>query len=533
MTCQMSRLSLVVLTLAIVGVAGGCFSADRQPTATDSTPTTYLTSADTPQTKPAPTQKPVIFPNEKPSAFLVLSGQMYGYLQPCGCSRPQVGGLERRYELIRDLCNRGVPVSAADLGDLAPHQGGDQSRNKYEFAVRMLSRMPYGAIGIGVTELNLSLEEALGRAQNYQPPFVLAANLDDKGGRFPGMFQGWNVHDAQFLDGKKPAGPPVRIGYIGLVGTKVIEQAKEKDADLQFTAPAATLKSVLPEVQKQNPDLIVLLFQGTAEEAATLANAFPAVNLIVNRDTADIAPSLPKMIGPGGKTMQLSLGHKGKSVGVVALCRSGHGGLEMKYQLVDLVEAYELPDDKTNPARELVREYVKAVYQNKYLTKMPLTDHPLRALPGMGEARFVGAAACKECHPKAFEVWSGSKHSHAYENLEKYGRPVAELKQAGGGMLKIGRQHDPDCASCHVTGFGYHSGFLDEVRTPHLKGNQCENCHGPASLHVENPKEARYWEPLRLKIKDMEMKCRKCHDGDNDPHFDLEKYWPKIKHTKG
>src|SRR5438105_3846482 len=32
---------------------------------------------------------------------LILSGQMYGYLQPCGCSRPQVGGLERRFELMR------------------------------------------------------------------------------------------------------------------------------------------------------------------------------------------------------------------------------------------------------------------------------------------------------------------------------------------------------------------------------------------------------------------------------------------------
>src|SRR5438876_9759401 len=28
----------------------------------------------------------------KPDLALVLSGQMYGYLQPCGCSRPQLGG---------------------------------------------------------------------------------------------------------------------------------------------------------------------------------------------------------------------------------------------------------------------------------------------------------------------------------------------------------------------------------------------------------------------------------------------------------
>jgi hypothetical protein len=26
--------------------------------------------------------------------------------------------------------------------------------------------------------------------------------------------------------------------------------------------------------------------------------------------------------------------------------------------------------------------------------------------------------------------------------------------------------------------------------------------------------------------------CSKCHDADNDPNFDLYKYWPKIVHGK-
>lgn len=535
MTSPMRRVVLLFVLLAAVGISFGCFKAERDAAPAATAGTTYLVSSDTSQEKPPPPRKTNIFPTEKPAAFLVLSGQMYGYMQPCGCSRPQIGGLERRYELVRELCARGVPVSAADLGDLAPHAQGDQARNKYEFSVRMLSKMPYGALGIGMTELNASLEETLGRAQNYQPPFVLLANLEDKEGRFPQMFQAWTVHEAQFLDGKKAAGQPVRIGYIGLAGTALIDHAKKTDPALQFTPPGPALKKALAEVREQNPDLIVLLFQGTEEEAAKLANDFPEVQVIVSRADADIAPSLPKMVGPGQKAMLVNLGHKGKSVGIVCLTRSeGGAGLALKYQLADLVEPYELPDDKTNPARELMREYVKAVYQNKYLTKVPLTDHPLRAQPGMAEAKFVGSAACKGCHPKAFEVWSGSRHSHAYESLEKLGRPFAELKLPGREPIKIGRQYDPDCASCHVTGFGYNDGWTDEMRTPHLKGNHCENCHGPASLHVAHPGQAKYWEPLRMKVvlRHTEMKCRKCHDADNDPHFDIEKYWPKIKHTK-
>ena len=36
----------------------------------------------------------------KPDLVLVVSGQQKGYLLPCGCYRPQVGGLERRYNLL-------------------------------------------------------------------------------------------------------------------------------------------------------------------------------------------------------------------------------------------------------------------------------------------------------------------------------------------------------------------------------------------------------------------------------------------------
>src|SRR5262249_32731323 len=54
----------------------------------------------------------------RPDFVIVLSGQQYGYLLPCGCSRPQKGGLERRYNLIQLLEKRGWPVVSVDLGDV-------------------------------------------------------------------------------------------------------------------------------------------------------------------------------------------------------------------------------------------------------------------------------------------------------------------------------------------------------------------------------------------------------------------------------
>src|SRR5947209_14191611 len=54
----------------------------------------------------------------KPQVALLLSGQMHGYLQPCGCSEPQYGGLARRYNFLQSLKDRGWPVVLVDLGDL-------------------------------------------------------------------------------------------------------------------------------------------------------------------------------------------------------------------------------------------------------------------------------------------------------------------------------------------------------------------------------------------------------------------------------
>ena len=39
----------------------------------------------------------------QPDLVLIVTADQHGYLLPCGCSRPQEGGLERRYNLIQML----------------------------------------------------------------------------------------------------------------------------------------------------------------------------------------------------------------------------------------------------------------------------------------------------------------------------------------------------------------------------------------------------------------------------------------------
>ncbi len=484
---------------------------------------------------PLDTRRPKLLPDLSPDAFIVLTGQMHGYLQPCGCSRPQLGGLERRFELIQELQAR-APVTAADLGDLGPTQRSfiaDQDKHKFEAALQMLAKMPYAALAIGPSELAMPLDQALGRTQNYKPPVVVMGNFQDPDQLYPEMFQPYTVVET------KPNG--LKVAYVGLLSDALIAESTARDPALKWTPPAEALPGLLEALKEKQADLRVLLWQGSNADAKKLLEAFPqAFHVVLSRADADVAPALPTRLGPPDKeTLLVNIGHKGRSVAIVGVEKQPEWP-KLSYQMVDLVEGYELPDDQTNPVRELMRDYVLAVYRNDYYSRFPRSKHAVQQLEGMGEATFVGSDSCQKCHPTAYAVWHGSKHRQAYHYLVEDGRPIAELVRANEPPRRIGRQYDPDCMMCHVTGYGLEGGFISEEKTPMLLGNQCENCHGPASLHVQFGDKAKhdlstvkkYAAPLRLTIGQSEGKCRICHDADNDPHFDLEKYWPKIKHGR-
>jgi hypothetical protein len=143
---------------------------------------------------------------------------------------------------------------------------------------------------------------------------------------------------------------------------------------------------------------------------------------------------------------------------------------------------------------------------------------------------------CADCHSGSYEKWKTTGHAHAFEGLTT-GR--ADWKGRW-----IDRKWDAECIACHAVGWEpqqalrWEGGFVDEKTTPHLLGNQCENCHGPGSRHVElendgSDEAASLEERKRMWISKEQASaklCRQCHDADNDPHFDFETYWPQIEH---
>jgi len=121
-----------------------------------------------------------------------------------------------------------------------------------------------------------------------------------------------------------------------------------------------------------------------------------------------------------------------------------------------------------------------------------------------GAARYAGANACKTCHADAWKKWSASRHAHA----------LAPVKRDG-------FQYDPECLTCHTTGYGATDGYLSEKKTPTLAFVGCESCHDRRSLHVASPTRGR---PA------TEETCLKCHDAANSSKFNFQEYLSGIRH---
>jgi hypothetical protein len=503
------RLMILIAALGLTGVLVACVA--RLPE--EATPGGGSDAVETP-----------LFQNwPRPDFVLLLSGQSNGFLQPCGCSEPQKGGYERRYNFVQTLKARGWPVVAADLGDVIAHDG-PQKLLKYQVAMTAMKLIGYTAVGVGLREIEASVYDVVGQyALNDPVPALVAANLHEK------PPTGCILPSA--ISNGSQAGP--KVAFVGLIGKSVVPQVK--DPSITFDPNNATvLKGLVQKLQVQKPELLVLLFHGTLAEAKACATMFPEFRIIVCSSEDEEPPSTPDQVGD---TLIVRLGHKSRYVGVVGVNRTGQQNrpLDLRYQLVALNPEFDTPlaQQQNHPIIKLMESYAEEVKKGNYLAKYAQRPHPLQVqFPG---AEYVGTGTCKECHESEYKVWKNSKHSVAYATLEKAPKhPLA--------------QFDGECVACHTVGFGYKTGYTDEVRTKHLRNVGCEDCHGPGSLHVDDVKtkgKVTNWAVLKamnefkgkgdLPQADVGLfgACQKCHDIDNDVNFKSARfgwYWKQIAH---
>lgn len=449
----------------------------------------------------------------QPEFALFVTGQQKGYIEPCGCAglANQKGGLARRHTLVRELKAKGWPLVALDAGNQV-RRYGRQAELKFQVTVEGLKMIGYGAIAFGEHDLGLSVGEvaAATMAMDDQgSPFVCAnaAVLDRS------LTPRFHILEA---GGKK-------IGVTSVLGTA--EQKEVNSGEILLQGAVESLQEVVPQLTAANCDLYVLLAHASLDESRQLAQQFSDFDVIVSSGGLGDPTYEPEAI-EGSKAVLVQVGVKGMFAGVVGVFAGSEPRL--RYQRVPLDASYADSPEML----DLLKSY------QDQLKITGLEGLGVRQLPHPSGNKFVGSQACADCHTKAFAIWQGTPHAHATDTLVHPGE-----------RSQIERHFDPECLSCHVTGwhpqnfFPYQSGYLGLEETPALVANGCENCHGPGSAHVaaelgdveaseETMKTLRA--AMRLPKDKAEERCRECHDLDNDPDFHHEgafdKYWPKVEH---
>lgn len=119
--------------------------------------------------------------------------------------------------------------------------------------------------------------------------------------------------------------------------------------------------------------------------------------------------------------------------------------------------------------------------------------------PSKGEPKYVGIEACTNCHEDARKVWDATKHAKAYETLS------SQFKE-----------YNLDCVSCHVTGYDKPGGST-VTHVAELKDVQCEVCHGPGENHAKAPEKVKM--PVEKPSADS---CLACHHPPHVHTFDAK-----------
>lgn len=459
-----------------------------------------------------------------PAVVLMATGEQHGQLEPCGCTGGQLGGMTRRAGLFRQLQDLGWNVWGVDLGGTL-RRWGTQSKLKFETMLQAMRGMQYVSLGLGPEELRLDAGYLLSQhlIDEAEPLSFVSANLVFFGAPELGTPAAFRMLDVGGM----------RIGITSVLSDTLRREVLSDSGsagDIEWRSPDESLAQVLLQMQEAGVTFPILLSQATLAESRSIAERFPAFRIVITAEGFGEGESKAEQIGP---VSLLQVGEKGRAAGVIGIYPETEEQ-QVRFELVEL-SGERFGDDKGVIA--LLRDYQQRLRDEQLTGPVSSAGHP-------SGAEYVGATKCGECHTQAMQIWQQSAHAQALASLNpQSGREGSERLH---GIL---RDRDPECLACHVTGWDpgnyvrYRTGFMhaDLAETADqalleslLAGSQCENCHGPGSRHVELIEQGNATAAaaeVRVTLEQArESGCVRCHDGDNSPEFDFDRWWEQVAH---
>jgi len=461
----------------------------------------------------------------KATLRLYVTSTIAGALEPCGCSKDQLGGVQHLAAYLasqKGAAENSLFLGAGPMLFMEPKLKPDsaaQDKWKAEAIALAAKEMGLAAWAPGANDW-AGGAETLTTCRDSAGAKVLAGNVASGKAATTGTF----VRDFGGL----------KVGVIGVSDPK--DRAGKYPDDVKANAALEAMKAGIAEVKKQGAVIFIGLAALPRGEALRLADNVPELHVLVvgkpveagDVNDASKAPVL------AGNTLVIETANHLQTVGVIdlfvlprkegaPLVFADAGGVSKAEQVLGIsgrirdLEARlnSWANDKSIKAEDIAARkadleklrgekakleaertavegsffHVKSVEVREGLgsdqavkdrlvtyykrvnehNKEAFKDRKPEAAEA-GQASYVGIDKCTECHDDARKFWDKTAHATAYATLQR------DFKE-----------FNLDCVSCHVTGYGKPGGST-VTWNEKLQNVQCEECHGPGSLHVKEPK---------------------------------------------
>ncbi|MFO0755761.1 MAG: multiheme c-type cytochrome [Byssovorax sp.] len=472
---------------------------------------------------PGPEGPVVAEASNKPTVRLYLLSTVAGAMEPCGCSKNQLGGIDHLAAYIASQSAEApnkLVLGAGPMLFMEPSLKPDTS---------VQDQWKAEAIAGAAKELGLA---------------AWAPGANDWAGGADLLKTSAESAGAALLGGNVQGAPPLaptllrEVGgvKVGLIGVSDPRDRMGRYPDGLKAMPAIdAVKAGVESLKKQGATILIGLAALPRGEALRLADLVPDLHVLVvgkpiemgDANDAQKAPTL------AGSTLVVETANHLQTIGVVDLfVRPGKGplvfadagGVAKAGELVSLsarihdletrIDSWERdhtakPEDVAARKADLARmrdekkklegeqsavsgsffrytsvEVRDTLGKDKAVTDRMLgyykrvNEHNKTAFadrkpepPAKGQAGYIGVDACTDCHDDARKFWDKTAHAGAYATLQK------DFKE-----------FNLDCVNCHVTGYG-RAGGSTVTFNEKLQNVQCEECHGPGSLHAKSPKD--------------------------------------------
>ncbi len=466
---------------------------------------------------------------------IALVGEVRGEIQPCGCPTLPLGGFERRSALLDELAQESDPLFHLDAGEL------------------LIKGFATGGRGSAAQRARLLLElSSLVDVDAWSPgPGDLAALQPDSWLHTITQIGPPATSSTWIGQNDKPWLPPLLVlrkqGItIGVIGVSARPGETRWKKHITMMDPVQAAQMAVDSIS-EDLDLLVALSNLPDVEADRLAREVPDLAVILS--TANDSNDEPRY-RDGGLVVEVP--GRGRYATVLRILLGSDSGRtlfltddlatrdRLDEQIQTMTEHTEagLAQSQLMDAQKRLERLEQTIHEQAsgrnlaYVNLVPLgtrftrpqdeiasriEEYKLRVLHQTENeleqdqsrtnppTEYVSSAACFNCHSEQFARWTLTSHARAMEVL-----------------YERGAEKDPECLTCHTTGFGLPGGWADlnSSNLRKFKAVQCEACHGPLAGHPEDTSVI----PTPI----QPSTCLRCHDKPNSPDFNYASYLPQA-----